>query len=161
MKDSIIINNIPSYLRIDNSGFEKVGTIVQKQIQFDNPDEEGIEFYKEEDYFYRAPRFKTGIEEAIIQIDPPPGKTEEDKTPAILTIGPMLTMGMMSMSMGLTSLMGVLNGTTDLKAAAPSLIMTGAMLSTMMLWPNLQKKYQNKQRRKQEEERKTKYLKTK
>ena len=33
----------------------------KKQVEFDNPDEETIEFYKEDDYFYRAPRFKTGI----------------------------------------------------------------------------------------------------
>ena len=157
MKDTLIVNNIPNYLRIDGGSFEKVGEVVQKQTEFDNPDEEGIEFYKEEDYFYRAPRFKTGIEDCVIGIDPPPGQDEEDKTPMIYTIGPMLTMAMMSMSTGYTSLVGVINGTVDLGAALPTLLMSGAMLATMLLWPNLNRRYQKKQRKKAEAERNTKY----
>lgn len=159
LKDTIVINNLGNSLRLDTSIFEKVGPIIQKQIAFDNPDEEGIEFYKEDDYFYRAPRFKTGIEETVIAIDPPPGKEEEEKMPVLYTIGPMLTMAMMSMSMGYSSLMGVINGTADLGAALPSLLMSGAMLATMLLWPTLQRRYQKKQRKKKEAERQTKYMK--
>ena len=159
MKDTIIVNNIGNKLVINNNYFDSILPLAQKQVEFDNPDEEGIEFYKEDDYFYRAPRFKTGIEEAIIAIDPPPGKEEEDKTPMIYTIGPMLTMAMMSMTMGISSLQGVIEGTTDWKNAAPSLIMSGAMIATMLLWPNLQRGYQNRQKKKREQERTTKYLK--
>ncbi|MBQ6497699.1 MAG: type VII secretion protein EssC [Bacilli bacterium] len=157
MKDTIIINNIINHLKINETSFEVVGDFVQKQKEFDNPDEEGIEFYREDDYFYRAPRFKTGIEDAVITIDPPPGKEEEDKTPAIFTIGPMLTMGMMSMTMGYNALMGVINGTMDLGPAIPTLLMSFAMLATMLLWPTLQRRYQKKQRKKREEERLKKY----
>ena len=157
MKDTIIINDIRNHLKVNDASFEVVGEFVQKQTEFDNPDEESIEFYKEDDYFYRAPRFKTGIEEAVITIDPPPGKEEEDKTPAIFTIGPMLTMGMMSMTMGYNSLMGVINGTMDLGPAMPTLVMSFAMLATMLLWPTLQRRYQKKQRKKREEERLKKY----
>ncbi len=158
MKDSFIINNVPTFLHINYSYFERVSPIIQTQVLFDNPDEEVIEFYKEDDYFYRAPRFKTGIEETIISIDPPPGKEEEEKMPAIYTIGPMLTMAMMSVMMGYNSLMGVINGSVDIGAALPSLLMSGAMLSTMLLWPNLQRIYQRKQRKKKETERQTKYM---
>ncbi len=157
MKDTLIINNIQNYLKIDGGAFQTVGNVIQRQTEFDNPDEETVEFYKEDDYFYREPRFKTGIEDAIITIEPPPGTEEEDKTPIIYTVGPMLTMAMMSMSTGYTSVMGVMNGTMDMKAALPTLLMSGAMLSTMLLWPTLQRKYQNKQRRKREAERLLKY----
>ena len=157
MNNSLIINNVEGFLRIDSGSFETIGQIVQKQVEFDNPDEEQIEFYKEDDYFYRAPRFKTGIEPVNITIDPPPGQSEEDKTPAIFTIGPMLTMAMMSMSMGYNSVMGVINGTADWASSLPSIVMSGAMMSTMLLWPTLQRKYQKKQRKKEEKERKTKY----
>ena len=111
MNNSLIVNNVQGYLRLDNGSFETISPIIQNQVEFDNPDEEQIEFYKENDYFYRAPRFKTGIEPTNISIDSPPAQEEEDKTPAIFTIGPMLTMAMMSMSMGYNSLMGVINGT--------------------------------------------------
>ena len=158
MKETLIVNNVPNYLKVNADSFEKVVSIIQKQTEFDNPDEEGIEFFKEDDYFYRAPRFKTGIEECLIVIDPPPASQEEDKTPMIYTIGPMLTMAMMSMMTGYNSLMGVINGTMDLNAALPTLIMSGAMIATMLLWPILQRKYQKRQRKKREAERTKKYL---
>ena len=157
MKDTLFISNIKDYLHINQNSFEMVGPIVQSQTEFDNPDEESIEFFREDDYFYRAPRFKTGIEDLVISVDAPPAKEEEDKTPAIFTVGPMLTMGMMSMTMGYTSLMGVLNGTMDLGPALPTLIMSFAMLATMLLWPTLQRKYQKRQRRKREAERLKRY----
>ena len=157
MKDCFLINDLGSNLRIDNVAFSPMKSVVQKQVSFDNIDEEGIEFYKEDDYFYRAPRFKTGIEEVNIVIDPPPNKEEEDKTPMIYTIGPMLTMAMMSMTMGYNALMGVINGTADLGSALPTLIMSGAMMSTMLLWPTLQRRYQKKQKKIRDAERLTKY----
>ena len=158
MKDTLVLNNVPNYLKIDDNSFEKVVPTIQKQTVFDNPDEEGIEFYKEDDYFYKAPRFKTGIEEVVLNIDPPPAEQEEDKTPMIYTIGPMLTMAMMSMTTGYNALSGVINGTTDMSAALPTLLISGAMLATMLLWPTLQKAHQNKQTRKKEKERKEKYI---
>ncbi|MBP5678410.1 MAG: type VII secretion protein EssC [Bacilli bacterium] len=160
LKDNLIINNIGNNLSIDNNYLESISSIVQKQSEFDNPDEETIEFYKEDDYFYRAPRFKTGIIDADISIDPPPGKMDqEDNTPLIYTLGPMLTMAMSSMSTGITAMQGVINGTTDWNAAAPTLVMTGAMMGTMFIWPNLQRRFQKKQAKKAEKERNVKYLK--
>ena len=159
MKQGLIINNIPNHIRIDEKVLIREVAVIQRQTVEDNPDEENIEFFSEEDYFYRAPRFKTGIEETVIAIDPPPAAQEEDKTPAIYTIGPMLTMAMMSMTTGYNALSGVINGTTDFAQAAPTLLISGAMIATMLLWPNLQKNYQNKQKRKNEKERKEKYLK--
>jgi len=158
LKDSLVINSIGDHIRYSSSHFTLQGATIQHQLEVDNPDEEAIEFYKEDDFFYRAPRFKTRIEDANISIDPPPGKEEEDKTPLIYTIGPMMTMAMMSMMMGYNALIGVIDGSADLSTALPSLIMAGAMLSTMLLWPNLQRKYQKKQRKKKEDKRQTKYM---
>ncbi len=158
MKDSIIINNIGNLVRFDNNLFEVLPPIIQKQVKQDNPDEEGIEFFKEDDYFYKSPRFKTRIEDVNITIDAPPGKEQEDKTPLIYTIGPMLTMAMMSMMMGYNALSGVISGSTDIGTAMPSLVMAGAMIMTMLLWPILQRRYQKKQRKEKEELRQKKYL---
>ena len=97
-KDSIIINHISNLVTCDAAVFERQVPIVQHQTELDNINEEGIEFFSDDDYFYRAPRFKTMIEPVNIVIDAPPGKQQEDKTPAIYSIGPMLTMAMMSMS---------------------------------------------------------------
>ncbi len=160
LKDTLIINNIGPNLSIDNNYLESISSFVQKQTEFDNPDEETIEFYKEDDYFYRAPRFKTGIVDANIVIDPPPGtQMQEDNTPLIYTLGPMMTMAMSSMSTGISALQGVINGTTDWESAAPTLVMMGAMMSSMLVWPSLQKRFQKKQMKKAEKERNVKYLK--
>ena len=157
LKGSIIVNNIGNSIRLDSNSFELESPIIQHQIEMDNPEEENIEFYKEEDYFYRAPRFKTRIEDANIKIDPPPGKEAEDKTPMIYTVGPMMTMAMMSVSMGYSSLSGVIDGSRDLSEALPTLLMSFAMLMTMLLWPILTKRYQKRQKKKRENLRQTKY----
>ena len=159
MKQGLVINNIPNHIKVDERTLIRENAVIQRQTEQDNPDEENIEFFSEDDYFYRAPRFKTGIEETVIAIDPPPAQQEEDKTPMIYTIGPMLTMAMMSMVTGYNALTGVVNGTTDFSQAAPTLLIAGAMIATMLLWPSLTRIYQKKRRRKQEAERKDKYLK--
>ena len=157
MNNMIIINNIGNLVNYDPNVFAEEYSLIQRQTEMDNPDEETIEFYKEDDYFYRAPRFKTKIEPVNISIDSPPGKPEEDKTPLIYTIGSMMTMATMSASTGVTALNNVLEGTKDFKEVAPTIISSLAMLSTMLLWPMLSKSYQKRQARKNEELRQKKY----
>lgn len=157
MKDMLIINNIGNLVSYDPRLFSEEYSIIQRQTEVDNPDEETIEFYKEDDYFYRSPRFKTKIEPANINIDSPPGKTPEDNTPLIYTIGPMLTMATMSTTTGVTALNSVLEGTKDFKEVAPTIISSAVMLSTMLLWPMLSKNYQKREAKKQEKLRQEKY----
>lgn len=157
LDQSVIINSIGNYVNFDRGIFDIERPLIQNQIEEDNPDEEGIEFFKEEDYFYRAPRFKTRIEEVNITIDPPPGKENEDKTPLIMTLGPMMTMAMMSLSTGLSAFMNVLNGTVDVKDVSSTLLTSGAMLCTMIIWPLLSQRYQKSQRKKREALRLQKY----
>ena len=157
LNGSIVVNNISNLVRFDSNTFTIENPIVQTQTEIDNPDEEGKEFFKEDDYFFRSPRFKTKIEPVDIRIDEPPAKQEQEKVPLIYTIGPMLTMSMVSVSMGYTALSGVIDGTKSLSSAMPSLIMCGAMVLSMLLWPLLSKLYQRKQQKKREELRQTKY----
>ena len=158
MEQSIIINNIGNYVSFDNTKFDIERPVVQTQHEFDNPDEEGINFYKEEDYFFRAPRFKTRIEPVNISIESPPGSAyQEDNTPIIYTLGPMITMGFSSMSTGFNALMDVLNGTKDFSEVSGQIIAAGAMLSTMFIWPSLNKNYQKRKAKKEDKARTKKY----
>ncbi len=158
MKDFIIINNIGDYIKFDSNTFALVSPPVQNQTEMDNPEEEGIEFFQEDDFFYRSPRFKTMIEDAKITIDPPPAKQEPDKMPAIYTVGPMMTMAMTSVAMGYSSFAGVIDGSRDIGEAMPTLIMSFAMLATMLLWPILSKQYEKRAAKKKEKLRQEKYL---
>ena len=158
MEQSVIINNIGNYVSFDNTKFDIERPIVQNQHEFDNPDEEGINFFKEEDYFYRAPRFKTRIEPVNITIESPPASgLKDDEVPIIYTLGPMLTMGISSMSTGFNAIVDVLNGVKDFSEVSGQIIAAGAMLSTMMVWPMLNKRFQKKKAKKDEKERTKKY----
>ena len=62
LNGSIIVNNISNLITFDSNTFTIEQPSIQTQVEKDNPDEEGKEFFKEDDYFFRSPRFKTKIE---------------------------------------------------------------------------------------------------
>ena len=99
------------------------------------------------------------IEDYKVNIDPPPNKQEIKDMPLLLTIGPMLTMSMMSLVMMYSSLNNVMNNGGSLSNALPSLVMSGAMFASVFLWPTLMRKYEKKRREQEEKLRQTKYSK--
>ena len=157
LKDRIIINNPNNMVNFNNFQiipFEKVG-IKLKQIKDET--EENVELYSEDDYFLRAPRFKTSIEKEVMVIDPPPSEVKPDNTPALLLIGSSLARGRMSVMNLFTIVDSVMAGTRTMKSALPSLIGSGTMLLSMILWPVLRRRYQKKMIIKREQERQDKY----
>lgn len=109
-------------------------------------------------YFYRSPRFKQGIQPVKIQVDAPPQRQNQDTTPMALLLGPSMTMGLASASTGIFTLNNVLAQGGEISSAMPSLIMSGSMLLGTVLWPILTKRYEKKQKRKNEQIRQDKYL---
>ena len=154
--DTIIVNKIGDLVRI-GSGFTQAVFSVQPRINDDNVLEENVEFFKQDDYFFRSPRFKAGIEPIEISIDSPPSKIEPDNTPIMYVIGPMLCMGMTSLMTGYNSVYGLVQGESDLKKSLPTLITCLAMLLSMVLWPLLSRNYQKRQQKKKEKQRVEKY----
>ncbi len=116
-----------------------------------------LEVYEENDYFNRSPRFRTIIEKEEMNIDTPPGKQQEDDTPAILTIGPQITMGMSSMLSLMNTLETIQSGDKTWQQCLPTLVMGFGMLMSMFLWPTLTKRHQKKKKREYEQERREKY----
>ncbi|MDD3187344.1 MAG: type VII secretion protein EssC [Bacilli bacterium] len=159
LNNKIIINNpnnAVSFPKFKTIPYEKLG-IELRQIK-DEIDED-IELYKEDEYFLRAPRFKTSIEKETLVVDPPPSKVKQDETPAIFMIGSSMTIGVMSLMTLYTTLDSVSAGTRTLTSALPSIIGGSVMLISMILWPILNRRYQRKTRTKQEKERQEKYSK--
>lgn len=113
----------------------------------------------EDQFFYRSPRFRKGIEVIEFKIDPPPSYQEYEKTPMVLLLGPSLTMGMTSLIVGLISVQNALNNGGSMASAAPTLIMSGSMLVGTILWPILAKRYEQQKHEKKEALRQDKYLK--
>jgi len=109
------------------------------------------------DLFYRSPRFKRDVEKKIIKIDSPPSKEKLEQTPLMLMLGPSITMGMASLSMGAFTLSNVLQNNGNIMNAMPTLTMSFSMVIGMILWPVLTRKYENKRKARREKQRNEKY----
>ena len=160
---NILITNNP-FDRAKYSG--DVFSLYQRpntQIEPTDEDKDNeLEVYEESDFFFRSPRFRTVIEKEEMGIDSPPGKQQEDDTPAILTIGPQLTMGMSSMLSLSNTFMQMneeikVNGEVDWMKYAPTLVMAFGMLASMFLWPYLTRRHQKKKKEQYEKDRREKY----
>lgn len=155
IKNNIIINNI-NRIKVDSSLFMESRYPKQSIKQFEDEEEE-IELYKDSDYFFKAPRFRNNPDRVVLNIDLPPGKQEEDKTPLLFQIGPMLTMGMTSAVSAFTAINSVIINKRPIGEALPSIIMAVLMMATMFLWPMLNRWYRKKQYKQNEETRVQKY----
>jgi S-DNA-T family DNA segregation ATPase FtsK/SpoIIIE len=115
-----------------------------------------VDLYRDEDYFFKTPRMRRFIETQTVDITPPPNGTREEML-ALLVLGPMLTMALISGVTLYNSLSGVLDKTKTLQDVMPSLLTSGAMLASCLLWPTLTRKYQKSMEKKKEKERQKKY----
>lgn len=142
--------------------FPKKGTTVRGLKEVSLPKEDNT-FLEKNDHqqlqpFLPAPRFLTKIEKEKVTIDPPPAKSEQENMPLIYTMGPMLTMGMASVVMGFVAMNAVFSKQQTWSSAMPSVIIAVSMLLSMLLWPLLTRKYQERQTVKKEALREEKYL---
>ncbi len=103
-----------------------------------------IDLYNKEDYFSKAPRIRRIIQTKMIDLSPPPKQAGEEKMPLILTIGPMLTMGVVSLVMLINTISKIASGSTTMQQSWPQLVSAGAMLTSMLLWPTLTKIFNKK-----------------
>lgn len=147
----IAVNNPKKLLKINSNNMYK----------FVFPDMEKSDDYEsieEVNYFYRSPRFMREINTKEIVVDSPPNNYIGEEMPAILVIGPAVTMGMASLTMGIFSIYnGMSSG--NFASAIPSLMMSLSMLLGTLLWPLLSKRYDKKRREAKEEKRQEKYKK--
>ena len=155
--DFIMLNNPDNLVTVRDNGIfepnEKEETVI---IQ--NDDELEDEIVKNE-YFYRSPRVKNNIEKERIKIkiDTPPEKQDGEKMPMALTIGPSITMGLASLATAAVAINGALS-TGDIQTNMPTIVMSASMLLGTLLWPMITNIYENVSKKKQERERKEKYL---
>lgn len=108
--------------------------------------------YQEKEYFSKAPRMRRSIETKKIKLSPPPQSQKDQELPLILTIGPMLTMGIMSGVTLTNTIYKICMKETTLAQSWPSLVVSLAMLISMILWPTVTKIYNKKMKKKAREE---------
>lgn len=96
-----------------------------------------------DDFYYRAPRFKSDVEPLTLKLDPPPTGNTSDNMPMLMSIGPSITMGMASATTAAFSVVNAISS-GNFTTAIPSVVMSLGMLSGTLLWPTLTKNYQRK-----------------
>lgn len=155
--DYLLVNNPNNNLEF-NANYVNVVPVQDEFIE-DNLELNDETLNNDINYFYRTPHFYGILEKYNLNIDSPPTKKEEDKTPAILTIGPMLTMSMTSVVMLMSTISSVQKGERDASSATTSIIMCITMLVSSLLWPILTRAYQKFSDKMYERKRQKKYKK--
>lgn len=155
----IIINKPTGLMNYNTQVLRKkdISNLYDKEEYHDEEEDTEIKVYEKSEYFFRMPRFRSGVEESEVYIDPPPESEKQDEMPLAYTLGPMITMGITSMVSGITALNNVKSGQQTMESALPSLITCGAMLLSMLFWPLLQKAWSTRQKKKREKLRIKKY----
>ena len=110
------------------------------------------DLYDKDDYFSKAPRLRRTIEKKEIRLDKPPQDNSGNDMPILLTIGPMLTMGIISLVTLANTLQEIYVGEADIEDSWPSILMAVAMLASMLLWPIILNFYNKKRDKKKKEE---------
>ena len=157
-----IKNGSPSLIINNPANLVNVRLKVQNNIKEDDnftelTDEVELDLYNDDDNFHKKPRFLREVEKLQINVDSPPAKPAEDDRPWILTVGPMFTMSMMSLTSAFSALNNITDGNTSIKKALPSLLVSGAMMCGTLLWPTISRRYEKKKRAQNEKERQAKY----
>ena len=120
---------------------------------------EELPLFTEKDYFYKSPRFNYVIEPAEVEIDTPPEPYKDSDIPAILTLGPQLTMAGASIISMAGLIIPVASGTANNSTIGISIGVMSFTLIGTLLWPIISRKYNKRRIRKKEEKRQKKYLK--
>lgn len=90
--------------------------------------------------FFPAPRLAHSIHRKAFQIDEPPQPKQPDDKPAIMQMGPSFIMGLASVFSASTAIQRIAQG-GDLMSGLPSVAMCVAMLSGMVIWPVISRRY--------------------
>ena len=152
LANQIVINN-PLNSVVVNKSILKEKTMEQKTENIKTEEDElEINLYEENDYFVRMPRFTEILETKNFKIDAHPNINEQEQTPLIMTLGPMLTMGTTSFVMLLVSFMSLQDKNRSLYSVLPTMAISISMLAGILIWPTINRKITRKQQKKKIEE---------
>ena len=135
MDGFLLINNPMNAVIIGSKDLEPY--VFNKEDIIQDFEFKDSELYEEKDYYSKAPRLRRLIKTKEIEMSPPPKPEGEKELPLLLTIGPMLTMAVVSGAMLANNLMKLANGKVRIEDIWPQLASSGAMLVSMLVWPNV------------------------
>ncbi len=148
--NNLLITNLVANINLETSKLTSYSfPEIDKPINVDVKD---IDLYSKDDYFSKSPRLRRIIETKEIKLSAPPRENDSNQLPLILTIGPMLTMGIMSLTMLLNTVSRIYSKETTVADSWPQLVTSGAMLVSMLVWPLVTQWYNRRMKKKHKEE---------
>lgn len=117
-----------------------------------------LPLYTEDDYFYKSPRLNYMIEPAEVEIDAPPEPYQSEDVPAILTVGPQLTMAGASALSMVGLVLSLSSGSSNGRTVGISIGTMAFTLIGTLLWPFITRKFNKRRLKKKEAKRQRKYL---
>ncbi len=154
--DYFLVNNPGNLLQFNAA---MVNVVANKSQFLDDHQILNDDTFGTTDTFYRTPHFYKSLKHFTLEIDAPPQKKDDNDTPVLLTLGPMLTMSTTSVMMLLTQFNSVAKGEKDLDSSITSMISAGVMLASCLLWPLLTKAYKKYSDKRYERKRQKAYRK--
>ena len=140
------VNVIPNLISVNASVAHLTNFEIQQDEQPEDIKVQETKLYDKDSYYSKSPRLRRMIEERDIKLSQAPGIEDDKEMPMILVIGPMLTMGMTSaITFGATLYRAVARN-ANVMDTLPQLLICLSMLVSMLLWPNLIKKYNREQK---------------
>ncbi len=159
-----LINNPNEEVTIRETNANIKFCTLPEDKDYNNEEVKDIDLYQENSYFSKSPRLRRFIETKTIELDPPPSKEKDDEVPLLMVIGPMLTMGITSMTTLISTIDKINANETTIENSWPQLVTGVAMLLSTLMWPlitNFYNKYSKKRKRKELIEKYGNYLKEK
>lgn len=151
---TIMIND-NNLIKLNNSFQELTDDKKMEIIESIVPDDTPL--YSKDDYYFKSPRFNSVIEEENVIIDEPPEPIQENDMPAILTIGPQLTMVSTSVLSLVTYIHSYLEGQATKTRFIISICTISITIIGALLWPTLTRILNNRRLKKKEQKRQEKY----
>ena len=157
LNNHIIMNNPGGILSPDSST-----GLVKETVSYnkDYKDEELTDYslYSKDDYFNKSPMIRRTYDRKALTIENPPQEKDDQSTPVILTVGPMLTMGLTSCVMLAQAITSLSYGETTIDKAWPTLVTSALMLLSTLMWPILLSWYNKKTQERRKKKANDKYL---
>lgn len=100
-------------------------------------------FYEESDYYAKSPLFRPQIKPFNLVITEPPPKLQRDKSSVLMNVIPTLLMSLSSLIMTVSSVKSYRAGDSSKEDLMSSLVMCLAMIVAGILWPFVEKFYNN------------------
>lgn len=118
--------------------------LVKKEIKQEKPEDveiKDVNLYSKNDYYSKSPRIRRIIETKSYKLSKPPKIDAQEELPALLTIGPIFTMGIATVVTLSQTLTKIFSHESTIENEWPKLLTSGAMVISMVMWPLITKWY--------------------